>query len=78
MYDLTQSQIKDLSFFEGHVDSFMNDDKLRYKHLIIADCKVIESFDGLDTAVQYAAENLKPGEYIISQVLIEDEIVNFI
>jgi hypothetical protein len=78
MYDLTQAQIKDLAYFDGHVEEFLADNNLRFKHVIIADCKIAETFDGLDLAVNYARDNLQRGEYIISQVVNDDEIVNFV
>ena len=78
MYEFTQSQTKDLAYFRENVKAFLNDNALRFKHVIISNAKIVRSFDGLDQAAEHAATHLKRGEYIIMQVVDEDEIVNFV
>ncbi|MCL1789183.1 MAG: hypothetical protein FWG33_02395 [Oscillospiraceae bacterium] len=78
MYEFTETQVKDLDYFRANVLKFMGDNSLRFRHIIISGEKIIKSFDGLDKAVEYAAGNLKKGEYIIEQVIDENEIVNMI
>lgn len=78
MYDFTDSQKKDLAYFKENVSAFMNDNALRFKHVIISEGRIVKSFDMLDKAVEYCSENLKIGEYIIEQVIDENEIVNFV
>jgi len=78
MFEFTERQIKDLDFFRANVMKFMGDNSLRFRHVIISGEKIVKSFEGLDKAVEYAAQNLKKGEYILEQVVDENEIVNII
>jgi hypothetical protein len=78
MYEFTPQQQKDLAYFRANVLGWLEDNTLRFKHVIIAEEEIIKAFDGLDTAVKYAVDNCKKGEYIIQQVVNEDDIVNFI
>jgi hypothetical protein len=78
MHNFTPTQIKDMAYFDGRLDEFLNDDSLRFKHLVISNMKVVKAFDPLDSALQYAIENFKPGEYIIQQAVNEDDMVNFV
>jgi hypothetical protein len=79
MYDFTQAQIKDLAFFDGHLQEFMNDMTMRFKHVIISNMKVVGVFDNIEQAVQHITDNnLKRGEYILQQIVDEEEMVNFV
>ncbi|MCL2070781.1 MAG: hypothetical protein FWH07_00915 [Oscillospiraceae bacterium] len=78
MNEFTEKQLKDLDYFSANVAQFFKDNSLRFRHIIISDAKIVKSFDALDKAVDYAVQNLKKGEYIIEQVINEDEIVNFV
>lgn len=77
MYEFTEKQLKDLAYFQKNVMSFMSDDALRFRHLLISGEKIIKAFDGLDQAADYAVLHYEKGEYIIEQVIDENEIVNF-
>jgi hypothetical protein len=78
MYEFTQTQIGDMAYFRENINEFLKDNALRFKQVIVSNKQIVKSFDGLDKAVQYAVKNLTKGEYIIQQVVNEDDMVNFV
>ena len=80
MHEYTQAQLDDLEYFKENLPKLFNDDSLRFKNVVISNKKVIQGFDALDAteAVKYVSENFKKGEYIIQQVILNDDLVNFV
>ena len=76
MSDFTEKQKKELIFFKEHIAIFLKDDLLKNKYVIISNEKIQKSFDALESAVNYAIENFQKGDYIIQQIINEDEIIN--
>ena len=78
MNELTKTQLENLEYFHKNIGDFVNNSGLRFKHAVIANEEIAAAFDGIDAAVKYAVENLKKGDYIIQQIINEDDIVNFV
>ncbi|MDR2728444.1 MAG: hypothetical protein LBB56_04870 [Chitinispirillales bacterium] len=78
MSEFTEKQKRELIFFKDHLTEFLNDDLLKNKYVIISNEKIQNSFDTLELAVTYAVENFQKGDYIIQQIINEDEVINFV
>ena len=69
---------KNIKFFKDNLDSWLTDDLYKYKHVVIADQKVRGVFDDFRKALDYASSNLTLGEFVIQQVIGEDEQIGFL
>lgn len=69
---------KNIKFFKDNLDSWLTDDLYRHKHVVIADQKVRGVFDDFPKALDYASSNLNLGEFVIQQVIGEDEQIGFL
>ena len=79
MNDFTDKQLKNIAYFRTNLTEFLNNELLRNKYLVIVNEKIQNSFDTIELAVNYAiTTGLLPGEFIIQQVINEDEVVNFV
>jgi predicted DNA-binding WGR domain protein len=78
MRKFTEAQAKELAYFRENVAEFLKDNNLRFRHVLISGEQIVKSFDRIDLAAQYASENFKQGEYIIQQVIDENDLVNFV
>lgn len=69
---------ENIDFFYDNLESFLKDETLLYKYLVIHKKEVKKSFKEFPEALKYAVVNLPKNEYVIQQVLKKDETVNFI
>jgi hypothetical protein len=76
--DFTERQLKDIAYYKEHLSEFLENELMRYKHVIIADEKIQGVFDTIEAAIDYAINNYSAGEYIIQQIIDEKEIINYI
>ena len=78
MNDFTKKQQMDLEYFKANLPAFLDNNLLKHKYIVIHDQKIQRSFDTIESAVVYAIENFQRGEYIIQQVVNENEVINFV
>ncbi len=71
-------QEKNIDYFYKNLNKFLQNQKLFGKYLVINKCEIIESFDNFASALKFAAGNLPENEYIIQEVIDEEEKVNFL
>lgn len=69
---------KNIKFFKDNLDTWLDDGLYRHKHVVIADQKIRGVFDDFSKALDYASSNLTLGEFIIQQVIGEDEQIGFL
>lgn len=69
---------RNLDFFEEHLDEWLKDIAYRHKHVIIADQEVKGVHDEFSTALDNAAGRFDAGEFIIQEVIGEDEQIGFL
>ena len=74
----TERQKQDIDFFNENVEKWVTDPLLYQKFVVISDKTVVKCCDAFDAALRYAATTFDAGEYIIQQVLSDDEIVSFL
>ncbi len=74
-----QEMEKNIKFFKDNLDSWLTDDLYKYKHVVIADQQKVRGvFDDFPKALDYASSNLTLGEFVIQQVVGEDEQIGFL
>jgi hypothetical protein len=78
MYDFTENQKRDIIFFENNLKSFLENDLLKFKHVVISNEKLQNCFDTLDAALTYAVDRFQRGDYIIQQIIDEEEVINYV
>ncbi len=75
---LSVAQNKNLEYFKQNLAEFLENKILANKYIVIHDEQIKGSFDDFESALDYAVLSLPKGEFIIQQVINEDEIVSFI
>jgi hypothetical protein len=78
MISLTEQQEKNYLFFKNNLGKLLKDDLHKHKYAVIMGEKIHKYFDTLDNAVVYAVDHLKKGDYIIQQIIDENEVINFV
>jgi len=74
----TEKQKQDIAYFDENIARWIGDPLYKTKFIIISDKAVKGVFDSFEAALSIAAVDFGVGNYIIQQVLPEDEIVNFL
>ena len=69
---------KNLEFFKNELPKLLNDVAYKDKFVIIHDAKICGVFDSFDGAITEAVSKFQPTDFIIQQVIDENERVNFL
>lgn len=69
---------KNLNFFYENLRKYLDDPNLINKYLVIHDRKIIKSFGSFAEALKFSEGRLPENEFIIQQVIDEDEKINFL
>lgn len=75
---MTPEMKKNLVYFKEKLDVWLEDVAYKHKHVVIADQEVKGVYDDFSTALEYAANLLVAGEFIIQEVIGEDEQISFL
>ena len=76
--EITPEMRKNLDFFKEHLDEWLKDVAYRRKHVVVADQEVKGVFDEFSTALDNAAGRFTAGEFIIQEVIGENERISFL
>lgn len=69
---------ENIDFFYDNLETFLKDESLLHKFLVIHNKEVKKAFKEFPEALKYAVVNLPKNEYVIQQVMKKNETVNFI
>ncbi len=69
---------ENIDFFYDNLETFLKDKSLLHKYLVIHNKEVKKVFKEFPEALKYAVVNLPKNEYVIQQVLGEEEAVYII
>lgn len=75
---LSDNQKKNYAYFNAHLAEWLNDPLKRNKFSVILDEEIKGIFDSFETAFQFACTNYPSGEFIIQQIIDQEEIVEFL
>ena len=79
MLDLTEKQKENEQWYKEHLDSFLKDQKLKGKYLVIHDKKVKKAFEHEHNAIEFVFKEYKNfDECIIREAIDEKEVINFV
>jgi hypothetical protein len=74
----TEAQKENLRYFQENLANFLANPLYKHKFAIIFDKKIAGIFDTFANAIEEAAATLPQGEYVIQQIIGENEVINFI
>jgi hypothetical protein len=74
----TEAQKEDLRYFQENLAVFLNNPLYKHKFVIISGKAITGIFDTFSNAIEEAASCFPQGEYIIQQIIGENEVINFL
>jgi hypothetical protein len=74
----TEAQKENLRYFQENLAVFLENPIYKHKFAIIADKKIAGIFDTFNNAIEEAASRFPQGEYVIQQIIGENEVINFL
>jgi hypothetical protein len=74
----TEAQKENLQYFQENLVNFLKNPIYKHKFAIIYNKEVYGIFDTFGSAIEKAASSLSQGEYIIQQIIGQDEVINFL
>ena len=74
----TEKQEQDIAYFNENLEIWANNPLYRLKFVVISGKELKGIYDTFETALGAAVVSYGSGEYIIQQILPEDETVNFL
>ena len=78
MATMSEKQQKDFEYFSSNLPEFLKTPTLKNKFLVIKDKEIKNSFDTFDRAIEFAVSKFDDNEFIIQQVIDENDKINFI
>ena len=73
-----EKQMEAINFFQENLEKWASDPKYKLKHIIIHGSNIAGVFDTFDAAINEAVVKFPQDDFIIQQVISEDDVVNFI
>lgn len=69
---------KNIEFFKRELPHLLNDVAYQGKFVVIHDAKISNVYDSFESALMFAVSKFPPNEFIIQQVIDENNRINFI
>ena len=74
----TEKQRQDIAFFNENLETWADNPLYRLKFVVISEKELKGIYDTFEAALGAAVVAFNSGEYIIQQILPENETVNFL
>ena len=74
----TEKQKQDIAFFDKNLETWAKNPLYKFKFVIISEEELKGIYDTFETALDNAIVSFKIGEFIIQQIILEDETVSFL
>jgi hypothetical protein len=74
----SEEQNKNFAFFQGHLHEYLGNELLKNKFVIIYDEKMVGTYDTFASALDEAASKYPQSEFIIQQIISNDEFIGFL
>ena len=75
---LTERQKENSKYFFDNLKEFIKDPIYKFKFAVIFDKKIVGIYDTSEAAIEEAAAKWPIGEFIIQQIISDDEEINFL
>jgi hypothetical protein len=74
----TEAQKENLRYFQDNLADYLKNPLYKHKFAIISNKEIAGIFDSFSNAIEDAASRFSQGEYVIQQIISEDEVINFL
>jgi hypothetical protein len=74
----TEAQKGNLQYFQENLADFLKNPIYKHKFAVISGKEIAGIFDTFSNAIEDAASRFPQGEYIIQQIIDQDEVINFL
>jgi len=74
----TEKQKQAIDFFNNNLDKWIADPMLKMKYVVIYEDKLQGFYDNFENALSKAVSMFQPGEFIVQQVISEEEVSGFL
>jgi hypothetical protein len=74
----TEAQKENLHYFQENLADFLANPLYKHKYAVIFDKKIVGIFDTFGNAIREAVATLPERNYVIQQIIGDDEIVGFL
>jgi hypothetical protein len=74
----TDAQKENLRYFQDNLADFLKDPIYNHKFAVISGKNIAGLFDTFSNAIEDAAPRFPQEEYIIQQIIGDDEVINFL
>jgi hypothetical protein len=75
---MSDKKAPNIAFFRDNLSSWLKDEKLHNKFIVIHDRTVRGAFDTFNAALRDAVSRFPSDEFVIQQVIDASEVVNYI
>ncbi len=69
---------RNLRFFQDNLNDFLANPLYKHKFVVVHNEEVKGTYDTFSVALEYAVANYPQDEFVVQQVLNEDEQINFL
>ena len=74
----TEKQEKDIAYFNANLETWSKNPLYKSKFVVISGEELKGIYDTFEAALGVAVVNFKIGEFIIQQIILEEETVSFL
>ena len=74
----TENQKENIAFFKSNIETWWNNPLYKFKFAVISNKEIKGIFDTFENALGDAAVKYQQGDYIIQQIISDEETVNFL
>ena len=74
----TEKQTENIKYFDDNLKDFLANPLYKFKFAIIWNKKIVGIFDTSESAIEEAAAKYPIGEFIIQQIISDEDIVGFL
>lgn len=74
----TEEKEKNTEFFNSKLNELLQNPSFHYKFVVIHEQQIKNAFDTFSSALEFATANFPPEEFVVQQVIAEDEQINFL
>ncbi len=75
---LSAKQKESFAYFKEKFEELYNNPLYRHKVVLISGNELVGIFDSHENAMKQAVIKYRPGEYIVQELIRDDEVVNFL
>ena len=75
---MVDKKATNIQFFRSSLETLLQDPILRNKFVVVQDAAIKGAYDTFEAALRFSVANFPPSEFVIQQVINENEVINFL